>query len=204
MLVDLSGQATATIMKSRRELDLELVKAAQGGDMRAFDALINRYKSRLTRYLSTLLRDAGDSEDIAQETFIKAYLALGSFRGESSFSTWFFRIGINTAKRALVRNKRRFPRAVEPPGEAAGSRQHSAAETDYDTPEARLESKQILNLLNSALDGLPEEQRDALVLRELEGLSYEEIAQQMHSPVGTVRSRIHRARDTIAAILKDA
>jgi RNA polymerase sigma-70 factor (ECF subfamily) len=189
-------------MKSRRELDLELVKAAQAGDMRAFDSLTRRYRTRLTHYLSTFLRDQGESEDVAQETLIKAYTALHTFRGESSFATWFFRIGINTAKRTLVRNRLRFPHASEPPRELGGSQQYAAVEMDFDTPEAKLETKQIFELLNHTLDELPEEQRTALVLRELEGLSYEEIAEQMHSPVGTVRSRIHRARDTIAAVLK--
>ncbi len=189
-------------MKSRRELDLELVKAAQAGDTQAFDTLIRRYRTRLTRYLYTFLRDVGESEDVAQETFIKAYTALHSFRGESSFATWFFRIGINTAKRTLARNKLRFPHSSEPVTENGASQQLASVEMDFDTPEAKLETKQIFDLLNHALDELPEEQRTALVLRELEGLSYEEIAEQMHSPVGTVRSRIHRARDTIAAILK--
>jgi len=191
-------------MKSRRELDLELVKAAQAGDMHAFETLIRRYRTRLTRYLSTFLRDQSESEDVAQEAFIKAYTALHSFRGESSFATWFFRIGINTAKRTLVRNRLRFPQAAEPAGENGNSQQYAAAEMDFDTPEAKLETKQIFELLNHVLDELPEEQRTALVLRELEGLSYEQIAERMHSPVGTVRSRIHRARDTIAAVLKSS
>lgn len=192
-------------MKSRRELDLELVNAAQDGDLHAFDTLMRRYRNKLTRYLSSFLHDQGESEDVVQEAFIKAYMSLHTFRGESSFATWFFRIGINTAKRTMVRNSLRFPHAVEPASDSGGSsQQHALAEMDFDTPEAKLESKQIFELLNQALDDLPEEQRTALVLRELEGLSYEEIAEQMHSPVGTVRSRIHRARDTIAATLKSA
>jgi RNA polymerase sigma-70 factor (ECF subfamily) len=192
------------MMKSRREIDLDLVKAAQQGDLRAFDTLMRRYRIRLTRYLSTYLRDQGESEDVVQEAFIKAYMSLHTFRGDASFATWFFRIGINTAKRALVRNTRRLPSVAEPLGEHGASQQQAMVEMDFDTPEAKLESKQIVELLNHALDDLPEEQRKALVLRELEGLSYEEIADQMHSPVGTVRSRIHRARDTVAGILKAA
>lgn len=192
------------MMKSRRELDLELVEAAQAGDVRAFEALANRYRRRLTRYLYTLLRDAAESEDIAQETVVKAYFGLKSFRAESSFSTWFYRIGINTAKRNLARNRKRLPQLPDAlsANEGSGSQQSTWEPLDYDTPETRLESKQFLDFLDQALDELPEEQRTALILRELEGLSYEEIALRMHSPVGTVRSRIHRARDYIAATIK--
>lgn len=190
-------------MKSRKELDLELVRSAQAGNMGAFEDLIKRYKTRLTRYLSTILRDAGETEDVVQETFIKAYLGLKGFRGESSFSTWFFRIGINTARRSLVRNRRRHFQLTEPAGDVTGNEQHSGAETDFDTPESKMETRQFLDLLDAALDHLPAEQRESFVLRELEGLSYEEIAEKMHCPVGTVRSRIHRARDTIAAALKE-
>ncbi|VXB88420.1 sigma-70 family RNA polymerase sigma factor [Massilia sp. 9I] len=189
-------------MKSRRELDLELVTAAQAGDIQAFNTLVRRYKTRLTRYLSSFLRDYGDTEDVAQETLIKAYLGLHSFRGDSSFATWLFRIGINTAKRTLVHNRRRFPPMSELTDDTAGSLQHSGSETDFDSPEATMETKQVLAKLNTALDELPTEQRTALILRELEGYTYDEIAEQMHTPVGTVRSRIHRARDTIAALLR--
>jgi len=189
-------------MKSRQEIDAELVEAAQTGDPRAFEALMDRYKTRLLRYLSPYLRDAGDTEDVVQETFIQAYLGLNGFRGDSSFSTWLFRIGINIAKRSLVRNRRRLPRVTEFVRDTGGSQQYAEVETDYDTPETRMENKQFIELLHTTLDALPAEQRTAFILRELEGLSYDEIAHQMHSPVGTVRSRIHRARDTIAAALK--
>lgn len=188
-------------MKSRRELDLDLVKSAQAGDSRAFEALMKRYKTRLVRYLTPLLRDVNDSEDVVQETFIKVFMALNSFRGESSFATWLFRIGINTAKRSLVRD-RHILRASAPSGDAEGSQQYSESATDYTTPEASMETKQVLDQLDAALSELPTDQRTCLILRELEGLSYEEIAEQMHTPVGTVRSRIHRARMTIAAALK--
>lgn len=189
-------------MKSRQEQDLELVELAQTGDMRAFDTLVTRYKRRLIRYLSPMIRDLGDTEDVVQETFIKAYMGLNSFRGDSSFSTWLFRIGINTAKRSLAQSGRRFLDLQVEHSDQEGSQQRFEGQPDFDTPEARLETKQILNLLDEAMDELPEEQRTSLVLRELEGLSYEEIAEQMHCPVGTVRSRIHRARDAIAAALK--
>jgi RNA polymerase sigma-70 factor (ECF subfamily) len=189
-------------MKSSRELDLELVKAAQAGDTLAFETLIKRYKARLTRYLTTFLHDSVESEDAVQETFIKAYLALHSFRGDSSFSTWLFQIGINTAKRNLAYYKRRIPKLADPLHHIGHSQQQSGADIDIETPEATLENKQMLSLLDAALDELPEGQRTALILRELEGLSYEEIAEQMHSPVGTVRSRIFRARDTVAEALR--
>jgi len=187
---------------SRQEIDRELVAAAQGGDLHAFEALMRRYRSRLLRYLAPMLRDLGETEDVVQETFIKAYTSLKSFRSESSFSTWLFRIGINSAKRSLRRSRVRIPQADERAYENTASQQRFERDGDNDTPEARLQSKQILNMLDTALDALPEEQRTALVLRELEGMSYDEIAHQMDTPVGTVRSRIHRARDTIAAVLK--
>lgn len=189
-------------MKSRQEIDAELVRSAQAGNVEAFESLMKRYRSRLIRYLSTYMMDAGDTEDVVQETFIKVFKAIDSFRGDASFSTWLFRIGINTAKRSLTRNGRRLALTVEPSSEAHGNQQAFETATDYETPEAKLENKQILDLLDSALADLPTGQRTSLILREIEGLSYEEIAEQMHCPVGTVRSRIHRARDTIAAVLR--
>lgn len=190
-------------MKSRQEVDLELVELAQTGDTRAFESLMTRYKSRLTRYLSPLLRNMGDTEDVVQETFIKAYMGLNSFRGDSSFSTWLFRIGINTARRNLA-SSRHQPKLHDKADEYGGSEGELERQTDFDTPETRMESRQVLDLLDAALDELPSDQRTSLILRELEGLSYDEIAEQMHCPVGTVRSRIHRARDAIAAALKDS
>jgi RNA polymerase sigma-70 factor (ECF subfamily) len=199
---NISGSSVHTIMKSRRETDKELVHAAQAGDMRSFEALMKRYKNILIRQVSSMVRDLSEAEDIAQETFLKAYMSLHSFRGDSAFSTWLYRIGINTAKRNLIRSSRRLPQVSEQLDDGTGSQQRSDSETDYDTPEAKLESKQILSMLKAALDNLPDEQKTTLVLRELEGMSYEEIAAEMHCPVGTVRSRISRARDTIAAALK--
>ncbi len=188
-------------MKSRKQLDLELVKAAQAGDIRAFEALIKRYKPKLIRYLSMLTSTTGDAEDVAQEVFMKAYQGIHNFRGDSSFTTWFFRIGINTARRNMARNRERDRHTGEQMSDP-GSEQYSSAETDFETPEARMEIRQTIELLNTALEGLPPEQSAALVMREIEGCSYEEIAERMDSPVGTVRSRIHRARDTIAAALR--
>lgn len=194
--------ARPTNMKSRQEIDLELIKSAQAGDISAFENLMKRYKSRLFRFLSPMVRDARDTEDVVQETFIKMYMGLQTFRGDSSFSTWLFRIGINTAKRSLSRRGRRIPQLSEPATEAGGSQQLMEVETDYVTPETTMESRQVMDLVNAVLSEMPEEQRVAFVLRELEGLSYEEIAEQMHSPLGTVRSRIHRAKDAISAALK--
>lgn len=188
-------------MKTRRELDLELVESAQAGDPQAFETLVQRYKVRLTRYLSLLIRDPADADDVVQETFIRAYMALNNFRGEASFSTWLFRIGLNVAKHNLAKRGRQLPRASDP-GDDEGGGHEGAGEADFDTPEAKMETQEILVLLEEALARLPEEQRTSFELRELEGLSYEEIATQMDCPVGTVRSRIHRARDTLAAVLK--
>jgi RNA polymerase sigma-70 factor (ECF subfamily) len=188
-------------MKTRRELDLELVESAQAGDPQAFETLVQRYKVRLTRYLSLLIRDPADADDVVQDTFIRAYMALNNFRGEASFSTWLFRIGLNVAKHNLAKRGRQLPRASDP-GDDEGGANEGGGETDFDTPEAKMETQEILVLLEEALARLPEEQRTSFELRELEGLSYEEIATQMDCPVGTVRSRIHRARDTLAAALK--
>lgn len=184
-------------------MDLELVEAAQAGDTRAFEQLMLRYKSRLTHYLLPLTRDGNDTDDIVQETLIKAYMGLHSFRGESSFSTWLFRIGINTAMNSLARRGRQLPRVSDPTTDEQGEiQQRFEGNADLETPEAKMETKQILDLLDAALEKLPPEQRTSFEMRELEGLSYEEIAEQMHCPVGTVRSRIHRARDTLNAALK--
>lgn len=189
-------------MKNKREEDVELVESAQAGDVHAFETLMQRYKTRLSRYLFRVLRDTDDTDDVVQETFIKAYLALNSFRGDASFATWIFRIGINTAKRSLFQRFRQGVRMNDLGDEDSDNWQATIGEADFDTPEAKMESKEILDLLDAALAELPAEQRTSFELRELEGLTYEEIAWQMHCPVGTVRSRIHRARDTLAAALK--
>lgn len=189
-------------MKSRREEDQELVDLAQTGDVHAFELLMQRYKSRLARYLSRYMHDPDDTEDVVQETFIKAYLGINNFRGEAAFSTWIFRIGINNAQRSLAKRKRQGQRFSDAGGEDPDDRILTEAEADFDTPEAKLETKEFLDLLDATLAGLPEEQRISFELRELEGLTYEEIAWEMQCPVGTVRSRIHRARDTLAAALK--
>jgi len=187
---------------SDRELDRQLVERAQRGDKHAFELLVSKYQRRLLRLLSRFIRDAGEVEDVAQEAFIKAYRALPTFRGDSAFYTWLYRIGINTAKSHLVATGRRAPTATAYDAEDAEVFDDSEQLRDINTPESILMSKQIAATVNAAMDGLPEELRAAISLREIEGLSYEEIAAIMNCPVGTVRSRIFRAREVIAEKLR--
>lgn len=187
---------------SEREVDQGLVEKAQGGDKHAFDLLVGKYQRKLGRLLSRFIRDPAEVEDVTQEAFIKAYRALPSFRGESAFYTWLYRIGINTAKNYLVSQSRRAPTTTEFDTEDAETFEDGDQLRDINTPESVLLSKQIGETVNTAMDALPEELRIAIVLREIEGLSYEEIAQIMKCPIGTVRSRIFRAREAVAARLR--
>jgi RNA polymerase sigma-70 factor (ECF subfamily) len=187
---------------SDREVDQQLVERAQRGDKQAFGLLVSKYQRKLVRLLSRLIRDAAEVEDVAQEAFIKAYRALPSFRGESAFYTWLYRIGINTAKNYLVSQGRRAPTTTEFDSEEAESFDDGEQLRDSNTPERMLQSKQIGETVNSAMDALPEELRTAIALREIEGLSYEDIAGIMDCPIGTVRSRIFRAREAIAEKLR--
>ncbi|MGE5493374.1 MAG: RNA polymerase sigma factor RpoE [Actinomycetota bacterium] len=187
---------------SEREIDQKLVEKAQGGDKHAFDLLVGKYQRKLGRLLSRFIRDPAEVEDVTQEAFIKAYRALPSFRGESAFYTWLYRIGINTAKNYLVSQNRRAPTTTEFDTEDAETFEDGDQLRDINTPESVLLSKQIGETVNSAMDALPEELRVAIVLREIEGLSYEEIAHIMNCPIGTVRSRIFRAREAVAAKLR--
>ncbi len=187
---------------SDREVDQQLVERAQCGDKKAFGLLVSKYQRKLVRLLSRLIRDSAEVEDVAQEAFIKAYRALPSFRGESAFYTWLYRIGINTAKNYLVSQGRRAPTTTEFDSEEAESFDDGEQLRDINTPERMLQSKQIGETVNSAMDALPEELRTAIALREIEGLSYEEIAGIMDCPIGTVRSRIFRAREAIADKLR--
>jgi RNA polymerase sigma-70 factor (ECF subfamily) len=189
-------------MNSRMEEDRELVELVQTGDSRAFATLMRRYTPPLSRFLRRFMHDPDDIEDAVQETFIKAYLGINRFRGDSAFSTWIFSIGINVAKRGLALRNRQGPQLANVGNEDSDSKELVEAAADFDTPDSKLETKEMLALLDAALDALPQEQRTSFELRELEGLTYDEIAWQMHCPVGTVRSRIHRARDTLAAALK--
>jgi len=187
---------------SDREVDQQLVERAQRGDKQAFGLLVSKYQRKLVRLLSRLIRDPAEVEDVAQEAFIKAYRALPSFRGDSAFYTWLYRIGINTAKNHLVSQGRRAPTTTEFDSEEAESFEDGEQLRDINTPERVLLSKQIGETVNAAMEALPEELRTAIVLREIEGLSYEEIAGIMECPIGTVRSRIFRAREAIADKLR--
>ena len=187
---------------SEREIDQQLVERAQRGDKRAFELLVEKYQRKLARLLSRLIRDPGEVEDVTQEAFIKAYRALPSFRGDSAFYTWLYRIGINTAKNYLVAMGRRAPTSTEMEAEEAEGHESGELLRDINTPESLLLTKEIGNTVNSAIEALPEELRSAIQLRELEGMSYEEIAKLMDCPIGTVRSRIFRAREAIAERLK--
>ena len=185
-----------------REVDQQLVERAQRGDKQAFELLVLKYQRKLSRLLSRFVRDPAEVEDVTQEAFIKAYRALPNFRGDSAFYTWLYRIGINTAKNYLVALGRRAPTTTEFNHEEAEGFEDAEQLRDASTPESELHGKEIAATVNRAMDALPEDLRTAITLREIEGLSYEEIANVMNCPVGTVRSRIFRARDAIAAELR--
>ena len=185
-----------------REVDQQLVERAQRGDKRAFELLVVKYQRKLGRLLSRMVRDPGEVEDVTQEAFIKAYRALPNFRGESAFYTWLYRIAINTAKNYLVSMGRRAPTTTEFDHEEAESFDDAEALRDTATPENELLGREIADTVNRAVEALPEDLRTAITLREIEGLSYEEIAGVMNCPIGTVRSRIFRAREAIAAELR--
>ena len=181
---------------SERRVDQELVSRAQEGDKRAFDLLVIKYQQKVASLISRYLRDPSEVMDVTQEAFLKAYRALPGFRGESAFYTWIYRIAINTVKNYLVAQGRR------PPGDDVETEVAEQMDTgnrmrDVGTPESLLLSEEIAQTVQDALDALPDDLRTAIVLREFEGLSYEEIANAMECPIGTVRSRIFRAREAI-------
>ena len=185
-----------------REVDQQLVARAQRGDKRAYELLVGKYQRKLGRLLSRWVRDPAEVEDVTQEAFIKAYRALPSFRGESAFYTWLYRIAINTAKNYLVALGRRAPTTTGFDNEEAEGFEDAEQLRDGSTPESELEGKQIAAVVNRAMDALPDDLRTAITLREIEGLSYDEIASVMNCPIGTVRSRIFRAREAIATELR--
>lgn len=187
---------------SDRDIDQQLVERAQRGDKHAFELLVTKYQRKLIRLLSRFIRDASEVEDVAQEAFIKAYRALPNFRGDSAFYTWLYRIGINTAKNYLVAMGRRAPTSTSMDAEEAEDLGESELLQDVNTPENQMMSRQVAETVNQTLGKLPEELRTAITLREMEGLSYEEIATVMNCPIGTVRSRIFRAREAIAEQLR--
>ncbi len=185
-----------------REVDQQLVERAQRGDKHAFELLVAKYQRKLGRLISRFVRDPAEVEDVTQEAFIKAYRALPGFRGESAFYTWLYRIGINTAKNYLLAAGRRAPTSTPFDAEEAETFEEAGLLHEVSTPENELMSKQVVEVVNSSLQQLPDDLRTALTLREIEGLSYEEIASVMNCPIGTVRSRIFRAREAIAANLR--
>lgn len=184
-----------------RNVDQELVRRVQKGDKKAFDVLVIKYQQRIVKLISRYVRDQDEVLDVAQEAFIKAYRALANFRGESAFYTWLYRIAINTAKNYLVAQGRRPP-ATDVDAEEALYVDGGMRLSDGDTPEQLVQRDQIERVIFETIDALPEELRTAITLREMEGLSYEEIAVTMDCPVGTVRSRIFRAREAIEIKLK--
>jgi len=187
---------------SDREIDRQLVARAQRGDKQAFELLVEKYQRKLARLLSRFIRDPAEVEDVTQEAFIKAYRALPAFRGDSAFYTWLYRIGINTAKNYLMALGRRAPTSTEVEAEEAEGFEEGELLRDINTPESLLLSKEIAETVNATIERLPEELRKAIQMREIEGMSYEDIAQAMDCPIGTVRSRIFRAREAIAEQLR--
>lgn len=181
---------------TKRAVDQELVERAQAGDRRAFDLLVLKYQQKVASLIGRYLRDPSEVLDVTQEAFIKAYRALPGFRGDSAFYTWLYRIAVNTVKNHLVSQGRRPP-GDDVEAELAEQMDLGARMRDQTTPERELLTEEIARTVQGALDDLPEELRTAIVLREFEGMSYEEIANAMSCPIGTVRSRIFRAREAI-------
>ena len=184
--------------------DAMLVERTVAGDQKAYELLVIKYQRRIQRLIGRMVRDVDLVEDIAQETFIRAYRALAQFRGDAQFYTWLYRIAVNTAKKALMDLKRN-PTISENSFKSGDEDETSPLEnelTSVETPEAILASKEIASMVNAAMEALPEELRQAITLREIEGLSYEEISEVMNCPIGTVRSRIFRAREAISARVK--
>lgn len=191
---------------SPSDSDQMLVQRTVAGDQKAYELLVIKYQRRIERLIGRMVRDTDLIEDIAQETFIRAYRALAQFRGDAQFYTWLYRIAVNTAKKALV-DLKRDPVVSESALRGGGDDddETSGVEnelTSAETPETVLAAKEIAATVNSAMEALPEELRQAVTLREIEGLSYEEIAEVMNCPIGTVRSRIFRAREAISAKVK--
>ena len=183
------------------DADQQLVQRAQHGDLRAFDLLVLKYQGRIAALISRYVSDAGELEDVTQEAFIKAYRALGKFRGDSAFYTWLYRIAVNAAKNHLVA-KRRRPGADATIEDAEGSDEGGLL-SESASPEALAMGGELAEVVESALNGLPDELKAALMLREFDGLSYDDIADVLGCPVGTVRSRIFRAREAIDQRVKE-
>ncbi|AMK78644.1 MULTISPECIES: RNA polymerase sigma factor RpoE [Methylomonas] len=183
-------------VRNTEDLDQELVQRVQQGDKSAFDLLVIKYQHKIVHLVNRYVKDPSEAQDVAQDTFIKAYRALGDFRGESAFYTWLYRIAINTAKNYLLsRSRRHFDYEIDV--QDAEQVENAPQLKDIETPENLLMNEQIVAVIKSAIERLPEEMRIAITLREFEGMSYEEIAEAMDCPIGTVRSRIFRAREAI-------
>ena len=187
------------------DADAPLIERVKRGDVKAFEMLVVKYQRRIERLIGRMVRDVDLVPDIAQETFIRAYRAIPQFRGEAAFYTWLYRIAVNTAKKALGELKRdplvtESARAIRDDDDETSRTENELS--DGETPESVLASKQVATAVNSAIDALSEDLRQAITLREIEGLSYEEIAEVMNCPIGTVRSRIFRAREAIATRLR--
>ena len=188
------------------DVDAQLVERAKGGDPKAFEMLVIKYQRRIERLIARMVRDVDLVQDIAQESFIRAYRALPQFRGDSAIYTWLYRIAVNTAKKALV-DLKRDPLVTESARASINDDEDETSRverelTDGETPEAVLASKEIAQAVNAAIEALSDDLRQAITLREIEGLSYDEIAELMNCPIGTVRSRIFRARESIAQRLR--
>jgi RNA polymerase sigma-70 factor (ECF subfamily) len=183
-------------VNSQEQLDQDLVLRVQQGDKKAYDLLVIKYQHKIIQLVNRYVRDPSEAQDVAQEAFIKAYRALGNFRGDAAFYTWLYRIAINTAKNYLVSRARRNSN-YEVDIDDAEQIENAPQLQGMDTPERLLLNEEIIETIKAAIDNLPEEMRIAITLREFEGLSYEEIAEAMDCPVGTVRSRIFRAREAI-------
>jgi RNA polymerase sigma-70 factor (ECF subfamily) len=195
------------LMESRpvnpeRAIDQKLVEKAQKGDKKAFGMLVEKYQRRLNRLLSRMVRDQSEIEDIVQDSFIKAYRAINNFRGDSAFYTWLYRIGINTAKNHLVKLGKRPKAMNEVEIEEIENFEDAPDLRSHETPESTMMSSEIVASVNQTIEALPDELKEAISLREMDGLSYEEISDLMNCPIGTVRSRIFRAREAIAEKLK--
>jgi RNA polymerase sigma-70 factor (ECF subfamily) len=197
---EVAQAVAAPVAEIPQQLDDQLVARAQQGDRRAFDVLVRRYQYKIVQLVERLVGEA-DGLDVAQESFIKAYRALNGFRGQSAFYTWLYRIAINTSKNFLVARKRR-PASQDIDVAEAELFGHTGHMSDVDTPEALTLSSEIRDKVTEAIARLPADLRQAITLRELEGLSYEEIAEAMECPIGTVRSRIFRARAAIDEVLQ--
>jgi len=187
------------------DTDLQLVERTAAGDQRAYELLVLKYQRRIERLIARMVRDTDLVQDIAQETFLRAYRALHQFRGEAQFYTWLYRIAVNTAKKALLDMKRNpvvTESALQTSDDEDETSRPGNEPINEETPETVLAAQEIAAAVNAAMDALPEDLRQAVTLREIEGLSYEEIATVMGCPIGTVRSRIFRAREAISARVK--